>query len=101
MYDLSESMASVCASARSPSSPRSSTSANARGRSDSMKRSVPRSVSRPLFTKIPGGSLMLSLADWMKRGVWRSFDSTRRARSSAGAKSNSAWLARLAPSSSP
>ena len=74
----------VCASARSPSSPRSSTSANARGRSASMKRSVPRSVSRPFFTKIPGGSLMLSRADWMKRGVWRSFESTRRARSARG-----------------
>ena len=42
-----------------------------------------------------------SLADWMKRGVWRSFESTRRARSSAGAYPNSACPARLKPSNSP
>ena len=50
-----------------------------------MKRSVPRMLSRPTLTKMPGGSLMLSRAAWMKRGTWRSFDNTRRARSASGA----------------
>ena len=31
-----------------------------------------------------GGSLMLSRAAWISRGTWRSFDSTRRARSVLG-----------------
>ena len=31
------------------------------------------------------------------RGTWRSFDTTRRARSASGAYANSAWLARLMP----
>ncbi len=42
---------------------------------------TPRSVSMPVLTKIAGGSLTLSRAAWMSRGTWRSFDSTRRARS--------------------
>ena len=46
---------------------------------------TPRQVSMPTFTKIAGGSLMLSRAACTRRGTWRSFDSTRRARSVSGA----------------
>ncbi len=60
-----------------------------------MNDSAPRIVSMPTLTKMPGGSLMLSRAAWMRRGVWRSFESTRRARSSAGACVKSAWPAML------
>ena len=60
-----------------------------------MNFSAPRIVSMPTLTKMPGGSLMLSRAAWISRGVWRSFESTRRARSGAGAWVNSAWPARL------
>ena len=63
----------------------SSTFENARGRSASMNDMAPRQVSMPTFTKIAGGSLMLSRAAWTRRGTWRSFDSTRRARSVSGA----------------
>ena len=61
--------ASACASARSPSRCRSSTEANAFGRSSSMNLSAPRIVSRPTLTKMPGGSVMLSRAAWISRGV--------------------------------
>jgi len=61
----------------------------------SMKRRAPLNVSMPTLMKMPGGSLMLSRAAWMRRGTWRSFDRTRRARSVAGANENSAWVARL------
>ena len=46
--------ASLDASARSPSRCRSSTPPNARGRSSSMNRCVPRRLSRPTLTKMPG-----------------------------------------------
>ena len=50
-----------------------------------MKRSVPRRLSSPTLTKMPGGSLMLSRAAWINRGTCRSFECTRRARSASGA----------------
>jgi hypothetical protein len=50
-----------------------------------MKRCVPRMLSSPTLTKMPGGSLTFSRAAWTTRGTWRSFESTRRARSVSGA----------------
>ena len=55
-----------CADRRAPE--------NARGRSLSMNLSVPRHVSRPILTKMPGHSLMLSRAAWTSRGTCRSFE---------------------------
>ena len=60
-----------------------------------MNFNAPRIVSMPTLTKIPGGSLMLSRAAWMRRGACRSLDNTRRARSGAGAWENKACAARL------
>ena len=60
-----------------------------------MNLSVPFIVSMPTLTKMPGASLMLSRAAWMTRGVCRSFDSTRRARSGAEAWAKSACPAKL------
>ena len=68
----------------------------ARGRSVSMKVTTPRKVSMPVFTKMAGGSLMLSRAACTSRGTWRSFESRRRARSVSGAKVKMACDARLA-----
>ena len=56
-----------------------------RGRSLSMKVITPRSVSTPTLTNMAGGSLTLSRAALMSRGVCRSFDRMRRARSASGA----------------
>ena len=50
-----------------------------------MNDSTPRQVSSAVLTKMPGASLMLSVAAWTKRGTWRSFDTIRRARSGSGA----------------
>ena len=50
-----------------------------------MNRCVPRRLSRPNFTKMPGGSFTLSRAACIRRGTWRSFERTRRARSASGA----------------
>jgi hypothetical protein len=73
----------------------SSTFENARGRSVSMNDMAPRHVSMPTLTKMAGGSLMLSRAACTSRGTWRSFDSTRRARSDSGEWLKMAWAARL------
>ncbi len=61
-----------------------------------MKVTMPRNVSMPVFTKMAGGSLMLSRADCTSRGTWRSFESSRRARSVSGANVKIVCEARLA-----
>ena len=51
---------------------------------------TPSNISAPVLMKMPGGSSTLAAAASRNRGVCRSFDTTRRARSSTGACSNRA-----------
>ena len=61
----------------------------------SIKLSTPSNDSIATFTKRPGASDTFSLAASMSRGVCRSFDPTRRARSGKSAYSNNTCVARL------
>ena len=95
MYSRSDAAASVDASAKSPNIWRSSRSRKARGRSFSIKLNTPSNDSIATFTKRPGASDTFSRAASINRGVCRSFDPMRRARSGKSAYANNTCVARL------